>query len=150
GHTHRRSTNVVDGTSPLSALVPSAAVGAATAFPHPGLLGHQLQVLVNGVLQAPESWAYDATTNTLAFLTTIPARLSGQHLVDILYTEEIQAPAEADVAGMGHVHMGGSIESASTPEIYQTFDDGGEFDDEENGQFDDTRRSNVVHMQVNR
>jgi len=106
-------------------------------------LGQPFEVLVDGELLPRSDYQFDADGNlNLKFPLTWTA--------DQYRSVVVRSTDEYDTLHGGaadqHIHIECILQSAKPPEFYETFDDGGDFDDEAGGTFDDKRTLNIVFL----
>lgn len=107
-----------------------------------GYLGQTLEVLINGKLLPRSDYRF-GFDNRLYLRTAVSWGLNEAVRVEVRFSDEFrEMQAEA---GVQHIHYICSVDIASPPQQFSTFDDGGDFDvgDEV---FDDTFAINVLHV----
>jgi hypothetical protein len=108
-----------------------------------GGLGHMLEVFVNGKLLPRSEYAFRGDGQL--HLKTPIYWTEGQYVpVTIRATGEYRS-LQSNI-GDQHVHFECLLRTAEPPQFFETFDDGGDFDDEQGGVFDDVRTLNVVYL----
>ena len=131
-HTHVRDSRAMDlgtiGGSSMATYTPGAAIQRGI-FGSVGFLSHELRLFLNGLLLSPNDYRYDLATNQFTFRVppTLPA--SGQILVDVQFSSQTRAD-QRTVSGL-HLHFQCQSEFVTTETTFETFDDGGTFDDED-------------------
>lgn len=147
-HGHQTAESVLDSgnadPSGTLSFSPSVAVQRGL-FGSVGALGHELKLFLDGKLLSPTEYRYELGSNT--FYLKTPLVFTSQVRVDVHFTEEVRSTVES--RPLLHLHQNCVIETTNTEEEFETFDDGGEFDDEDtnpNAIFDSLTTSNVVFV----
>jgi len=154
-HEHQRASAVVQQTlvtgPSLTVFQPAADPGASPLFGVPGLLGHGLSLFIDGHLVSPDQYAYERSTNLFLLKTGYPFPPNGQLRVDTTFTQDTRA--NEDATALAHLHFACAVAVAVTEEVFDTFDDGGTFDDEADvgadaAIFDSSSFSNTVILNI--
>lgn len=149
GHAHIHATRVINSSSGVAEIILSEYAAVPPAFGVVDFFANEFRISTNGKLVAPENLQFDANTGILKFRNLQLPDVNGNVRIDLEYTSEsIGTAGSLDAAG--HLHYMCAITVATVPEVFDTFDDGGVFDDSVDpiGKFDSRTASNVLTFDV--
>lgn len=149
-HQHIHATRDIGTSVPVSSLSLYEYNAVPPVFGLVGIFANEFRLSVNGKLLAPAEYTFDSATGLVAF--KVPQAPTANNLVriDLEYTSEAVGSADAADTS-GHLHYVCAVTVAEVPEVYDTFDDGGIFDDdiEPLAVFDSTTAINSIVLDVN-
>lgn len=151
-HEHLRISKTItalqNGGSTVSSVLLDVAV-LPGLFGSVGFLGNELRLFVNGLYQEPDSYRYDYSTGRVDFATPVNIPSSTPMRFDLCWSFE-QRAAVGTVPS--HVHQECILLSAHTEPTFETFDDGGTYDDEADSlspYFDISTFTNIIQLDFN-
>lgn len=149
-HTHVHATRVMNSPAGLTEATLYEYTATPPVFGAVDLFANEFRLTVNGSLVAPADFVFDANTGLVTFKAMQAADTNGNVRLDLEFTNEFIGSADS-IDTSGHLHHTCSVSVASVPEVFDTFDDGGIFDDNLDpiGKFDSKTAVNVVTFSVN-
>lgn len=154
-HRHILATTVLNpGAAPRIATTLFRAAGSTSIVEfdesmRPGVfgsiayLGQPFEVFIDGLLLPRTDYSY-GDDGRLHLRQPLSWTTDQYRSVVIRTTDEFRTLHGGNNAQ--HIHIECLLQGARPPEFYETFDDGGDFDDEQGGVFDDKRALNVVFL----
>lgn len=149
-HSHVHTTRVIRSPNGITDVELYEYEAGQPAFGMLDLFANEFRISVNGSLCSPADYQFDSLTGRLTFKAVQLADQDGNVRIDLEYTNEtVGATDSLDLSG--HLHYTCVVTIAEVPEVYDTFDDGGIYDDDLDpiGKFDSKTALNVVTFDVN-